>query len=665
MFVNSICLKYSHKLVFVSNNKSTMEMTIMCGIAGIVSLSNDLPDEIIKEMVENLVHRGPDDGGYYCSEKVQLGSRRLKIVDCVKGGQPLFNEDGTIVAVFNGEIYNYQNLTNQLIQKGHIFISDSDSEVLVHLYEEYGIELLEKIDGQFAFAIYDKNNERVFIARDRIGICPLFYTVVDDIVYFASEIKAIASTHVVDLTPSMTGLYEQFVYWSPMQSRTIYEHINQIPSSGYAVIDKNNGMKVTIYHYFSDYREAEKIHFNDMTQLKDKIKSTLVKSILERLNCDSNIKWGLYLSGGLDSTILLKLLNQCGYHDFPTFSLGFKDYRLDESAYQMLGLKENKGKHIKIKVSDQDIITHLPHVIKHCEVPLYKLGAVPMYMLSNAVKDYGAKFILSGEGADELFYGYDIYKETLFRKYCSLNPDSDIRLDGVRNFIPFNSNNYILKGYQEYYSRFFDGSEDILYSMRSRIFGSSSILDYFNRENKANLDIARIDHEIQEQFSVEVTDLSLLKRCQAIQMKILLAGYLLSTQGDRVLMANSIEGRYPFLDRNLIKLAYAIPDNYKLAGYNEKYILKETFADIVPQAIIKRTKYQYSTPGSRLFIDNMEQFEAYLKKDIFHKYCIFDYHKTLSLIEKLKNPQYPQKNIIDDMILTYIITTHMLLEMQN
>ncbi|GKX32005.1 asparagine synthetase B [Vallitalea longa] len=634
----------------------------MCGIAGIVSLGNDIPNDFIKKMVGCLVHRGPDAEGYYCNKDVQLGSRRLKIIDCEKGGQPLINEDGTVIAMFNGEIYNYRKLTNQLINKGHIFKSHSDSEVLVHLYEEYGIELLDKIDGQFAFAIYDKNNEKVFIARDRIGICPLFYSVVDGIVYFASEIKAIASTDVVDLRPSITGLYEQFVYWSPMQSRTIYENINQIPLSGYAVIDKKNSINIKIYHHFSDYRED--IGFNNITELKDKIRSTLIKSIMERLNCDSNIKWGLYLSGGLDSTILIKLLKELGYDDFPTFSLGFKDYKLDESAYQLLGLKGNKGQHIKITVSDEDIISHLPDVIKHCEVPLYKLGAVPMYMLSNAVNEYGAKFVLSGEGADELFYGYDVYKETLFRKYCSLNPNSNVRFNGVKNFIQFNNNSHVLKGYKEYYSRFYSGSEDFLYSMKSRIFGSSSIINYFNRENKASIDIKKIDNEIQEQFFDEECNLSLLKKCQAVQMKILLSGYLLSTQGDRVLMANSIEGRYPFLDRDLIKLAYAIPDNYKLSGYDEKHILKETFADIIPKAILKRTKYQYSTPGSRLFINNMEQFESYLSKDVFYKYSIFDYHKTMSLIEKLKNnKQYPQKNIIDDMILIYIITTHMLLEM--
>ncbi len=635
----------------------------MCGIAGMVSLGNGLPNNVIERMVSAIVHRGPDAEGYYSNQMVQLGSTRLSIVDSKNGEQPLFNEDRSIVAVFNGEIYNYTELMNSLIAKGHVFRSYCDSEVIVHLYEEFGIKLLGKIDGQFAFAIYDQHNNKVFVARDRIGICPLYYSVVNDIVYFGSEIKAIVNSNAVDIRPSITGLYEQFVYWSPVQGRTIFENIYQIPPSGYAFIDSRNGVQVKIYHHFSDYDDI--CNYDSVDELKHEIRTTLTKSVIDRLMCDSNVKWGVYLSGGLDSTILLKLLNECGYDEFSTFSLGFRNYKIDESAYQSLGLKGNKGEHIKITVSDDEIISELPKVIKHCEVPLYKLGAIPMYMLSRAAHENGIKFVLSGEGADELFYGYDIYKETLFRKYCSLNPVSDIRRDGIRNVVPSgnNSSSYILEGYKKYYSRFLSGSNDFIYSMQSRISGSFSIIDYFNRENRACIDLKNIENEIYQQFSSESRNLSILKKCQAVQMQILLAGYLLSTQGDRVLMANSVEGRYPFLDRRLITLAYSIPDNLKLCGYKEKYILKETFADIVPDPILRRTKYQYSTPGAELFLKNGDKFESYLSKDMFDKYGVFDYNAVLSLTKRLKGfSGYSQSNITEDMTLIYIITTHMLLE---
>ncbi|WP_082394895.1 asparagine synthase (glutamine-hydrolyzing) [Ruminiclostridium josui] len=624
---------------------------------------NSIPDRLIEKMTGAIVHRGPDGEGYYYSSMVQLGARRLSIVDTKNGGQPMFNENKSIVAVFNGEIYNYIELMNQLISKGHAFNTLCDAEVIVHLYEEYGVEMLEKIDGQFSFAVYDQYGSRVFIARDRNGICPLFYSVVNNTVYFGSEIKAIAQVDEVEIRPSMQGLYEQFVYWSPAERRTVFENIYQIPSSGYAIIDKKNGLQVKLYHRFSDY--AQEFDYSSINELKNEIRTTLKKAILERLMCDSDVKWGIYLSGGLDSTILIKLLYECGYDEIPTFSLGFKDYRIDESAYQALGLEGNKGQHTKITVSDEDIISQLSKVIKHCEVPLYKLGAVPMYMLSKAAHKNGVKFVLSGEGADELFYGYDIYKETLYRKYCSLNPASNIRTDGIKNFIPSGNmiSSYVLEGYKKYYSTFFQGSNEFIYSMQSRITASSSILEYFNQENKACIDLKKISDEVFKQFSLESKELTVLKKCQAVQMQLLLSGYLLSTQGDRVLMANSVEGRYPFLDRRLIRLAYSIPDNLKLAGYNEKYILKETFSDIVPEPIIKRAKYQYSTPGVELFLKNINQFETYLTKNTFDKYGVFDYGKVHKLIKELKeNSDNFQRNITQDMTMIYVITTHMLFE---
>lgn len=635
----------------------------MCGIVGIVSPKNSIPDQLIERMAGAIVHRGPDGEGYYYSSKVQLGARRLSIVDTKNGVQPIYNENKSIVAVFNGEIYNHMELMNQLISKGHAFSTLCDAEVIVHLYEEFGVEMLDKVDGQFSFAIYDQSDSRVFIARDRNGICPLYYSVVNNTIYFASEIKAIVQADEVEIRPSISGLYEQFVFWSPAEGRTVFENIYQLPPSGYALIDEKIGLQVKLYHRFSDY--AQEFEYSSVGELKNEIYTTLKKSILDRLMCDSDVKWGIYLSGGLDSTILMKLLNECGYDEFTTFSLGFKDYRIDESAYQALGLEGNKGQHIKITVSDEDILSHLLKVIKHCEVPLYKLGAVPMYMLSKAAHKNGVKFVLSGEGADELFYGYDIYKETLFRKYCSLNPASNIRTDGIKNFIPpININSsYILEGYKKYYSAFFQGSNDFIYSMQSRITASSSIVDYFNKENKASIDLKNISNEVQQQFTRESNELSVLKKCQAVQMNLLLAGYLLSTQGDRVLLANSVEGRYPFLDRRLIRLAYSIPDNLKLAGYKEKHILKETFSDIVPEPIIRRTKYQYSTPGVELFLKNINQFESYLAKNTFDKYGVFDYGKVHSLIKEIKeNSGSYQRNITYDMTLIYVITTHMLLE---
>ena len=369
----------------------------------------------------------------------------------------------------------------------------------------------------------------------------------------------------------------------------------------------------------------------------------------------------LFRSGGLDSTILLKLTQEMGYSDLPVFSLGFADRSLDESAFQDLALKGHGGEHHKVIVRDEDVIAMLPQVLRHCETPLFKLGPVPMFMLSKAASQAGVEHVLCGEGADELFYGYDIFKETQYRSNLAKDPDSSQLARDIEHIVPpqYKNNPSILAMYKEFYSRYLEGDEDVLYSMRPRMDTSSCIAKYFSRDNRVAIRSGEIDCLVADQFK---PGSSPLRQCQQVQMQVLLAGYLLAAQGDRVLMANSVQGRYPFLDERLLELSLSIPDSLMLADYQEKYILKQTFAHLIPSPILRRQKYQYSAPGAARLFKYEDALAPYLTKEAFESCGVFDYNSVQRLIQGLKSGQaQPHQTISEEMMFTYILTTHMLL----
>ncbi len=628
----------------------------MGGIAGIVSLKN-VPMPIVEEMMGAISHRGPDEIEFFHGGTVQIGACGLKLGGINDGNLIAINRDRTVISVFSGTLFNIPALIRCFLREEQLDKTCCPSALILHLYENCGIDLLNVIDGQFALAIYDKRRDIVILARDAVGVCPLYYAVTNDTVLFGSEIKALSIK--IKIQPSIRGLYENFVYWSTSGGRTIYQDIFQVPPAGFAVIE-NNKIQVQGYNTYA-HPEFIPNKRKSAAEYQEDIYLTLVQSIADRVARPG--KWGIYLSGGLDSTILLKLVERMGFGDIPIFSLGFAEGEVDESAYQSLATSGYGGEHQRVTVGDAEIIAALPQVLKSCETPLFKLGAVPMFLLAQAARQRGVEFILSGEGADELFYGYDLFKESKLRHLWPKYESARQAARDIEHVVPpqYKSNPRALKVYSEFYSRYLDQKDDVLYCMRPRIDASTEIIKYFSTESRAMIAPREVDILVGSQFK---HNSSVLKQCQDIQMQILLAGYLLSVQGDRVLMANSIQGRFPFLDRRMIELSRTIPDNLKLCGYEEKYILKKAFADIVPLAILQREKYQYSAPGAEIFLRNKLVFEPYLAKETFQRFGIFDYKASQSLVHNLQasSGQAHQK-MTDRMILTYIITAHMLFDL--
>ncbi len=622
----------------------------MCGIFG--TINSELSDEQLMEAGKTLQHRGPDEIGLYRDEHVALGSQRLKIVAIENGKQPFISEDRKLKLVFNGEIYNYKLLKKELQAKGYSFQSDSEGEVLIHLYEAYGKDMFIHIDGQFALALYDAEKEKLYLARDSLGICPAYFSLYNSVFYFASEIKTIACMSKRKLVLEPQGVYEQFTYWTTLDERSIFKDVYQVPVASYIELDRIGEYTIHRYQNFLDYDETDS--FRDRDEIKEAVRESMKHAISRRIMCDTGVKWGMYLSGGLDSTLILKLLESMGIDEFPIYSLAFDRRGIDEFAYQKLACINHSDKHKVVEITDEKLIDNLHSTLEHCEAPLFKLGAVPMYILSKEARKDGVKFVLSGEGADEIFYGYDIYKETLIRKFISKNINSKIRTADIKHVIPPQSRNnkFMIKGYEQYYSSNVENVEDTLFCIRPRIQASSIIYQYFNDEARKKIEKENLDQAIRQHYDFS-RPIGMLKQCQHVEMENLLAGYLLSVQGDRVLMANSVEGRYPFLDKELISLAYRIPDYLKLHGYNEKFVLKETFSDILPSQIVKRQKFQYSTPGTELIHNKFDFFEEYFTKAACEDCGLFEYKMVKDLLETKSHI------VTTDMLLVFIATTHM------
>lgn len=618
----------------------------MSGIAGVVTFAcaSQWP---VAEMIRAIAHRGPEQTEY-CRE----GSVQFAV--CGPSQDKLIARNGneTVICGFSGVLYNIPSLIERFLGGRHFPGYCSPAELIPYLYEKIGSEFLEHLEGQFALVLYDKVEKIVILARDSVGACPLYYAVSGNSLFFGSEIKAIFMSRAIEIRPNVRALYENFVYWSTSDGKTVFQDVYQIPPACSAVLDYKRRVRIQQYRWHGDggLPTVKK----SPAELQAELRAALTQSIQDCLAGGG--KWGLYLSGGLDSSILLRLAAEMGYTDAPVFSLGFADSAVDESPYQALAMEGHEGKHHRIRVEDGDIIAVLPQVLRHCETPLFKLGPAPMFLLSRAAGLQGVKFILSGEGADELFYGYDLFKETKFRISWAENPDAG---RDIVHIVPpqFRSNPYMLEMYRNFYSRYLKAG-DALYCMRPRIDASSEIIKYFTPENQALIDAREIDNLMARQFS---PDQSALRQCQAVQMRLLLPGYLLSVQGDRVLMANSVQGRFPFLHPRMILLSMAIPDSLKLHGYQEKHILKEAFADILPPAILRREKYQYSAPSGGMLLKFEDELGAYWSKEIFQCMGIFDYNAFQSLFQSFQaESQHRHLNLTQEMILTYIVTVHML-----
>jgi asparagine synthase (glutamine-hydrolysing) len=549
-------------------------------------------------MVQALHHRGPDGTGRYIDAGVALGHARLSIIDLAGGAQPIHNEGGDVWITFNGEIFNHVELRRDLVRRGHGFYTHSDTEVIVHLYEEYGDAFVEHLNGQFALAIWDRRQQRVVLARDRAGIRPLFHTESGGRVLFASEIKALFSVPGVTRAIDPGSLAQVFSYWGMIGEATPFERIRSLPAGHLMVIDRS-GRSIRKYWDW-DFAPAAKSKQSE-ADLAVELKDLLIDAV--RLQLRADVPVGAYLSGGLDSSIITSLIRNHTQTPLRSFSLTFEDAEFDESRYQEELARHLGTQHSAIRVTRADIAAAFPRTIWHAETPIVRTAPTPLMLLSGHVREAGYKVVLTGEGADEVFGGYDLFKEAKIRRFMARNPDSRWRHRILERLYPYLQTSPVAGA--DFARRFFaDGAEHMgraWFAHHPRMTTTRRALRFLRPELHDRVSGWDACAAIDDMMPPGWQTWDEMDRDQYVESHTLLSGYLLNSQGDRVAMANSIEGRVPFLDHRVIEFANRLPAHFKLRALVEKSILKKSMRGEVPELIRTRTKQPYRAPDCTSF----------------------------------------------------------------
>lgn len=573
----------------------------MCGIAGIADVSRTAAATRrgdLRAMIDQLQHRGPDGQGLYEDEHVGLAHARLSIIDLEGGSQPIHNEDRTVWVVFNGEIFNYFELRADLELAGHRFYTRSDTEVLVHLYEQYGLEFVHQLNGQFAIALWDLSRRRLIVARDRTGIRPVFYSLVGERLAFASEVKALFALREIPRRLRTEGVAQVFTFWSAQAPTTIFEGVHSLPA-GHMLVLENGRSEVRKYWDWTFPEGA--VVARPVEELARELQGLLVDSV--RLQLRADVPVGAYLSGGLDSSIVTTLIKHFTDTPLRTFSLTFDDAEFDESEYQDELVRFLGTHHTAVRCSRADIGAAFPRAIWHAETPLVRTAPTPLMLLSERVRAEGYKVVLTGEGADEVFAGYDLFREAKVRRFWARAPQSAWRPRLLERLYPYLRHSPVAsRGFaQRFFGEGIDDVESPWFAHMPRWRTTQRLWRFFTPEARARATAAAPLEEIAGIVPSEARRWQPLCRDQYVEAHTLLSGYLLSAQGDRMAMANSVEGRFPFLDHRVIEFANTLPAHYKLRGLQEKYVLKRAVSGLLPERIRVRSKQPYRAPDSQSF----------------------------------------------------------------
>lgn len=630
----------------------------MCGIAGIVNLKQHKPisSDALRKMVSIQKHRGPDETGAYIDDNIGLAHARLSIIDLKDGTQPIHNEDKSLWIIYNGEVFNYPELRQELIRRGHKFYTSSDTEVILHLYEDKGINCLKELNGQFAFAIWDSNNRTLFLARDRVGILPLYYTIQNQRLYFASEIKAIFANKEIHRTLDSESLDQVFTFWTTLPGKTVFNNIKELPPAHYMLISPNE-IKYDKYWDLNFANNKETVN-RKSADLVNEISELLMDAVRIRLRADVPV--GTYLSGGIDSSALTETVKKNFNNELRSFGIRFENKDYDEGKFQNEMVDYLNINHSEIVTRNEDIGANLEEVLWHSEKPLLRTGPIPLYLLSKLVNQSGYKVVLTGEGADEVFGGYDIFKEAKIRDFWAKDPDSKLRPMLLARLYPYIfKDNRLNQTIVSFFKDGIDNPEDPFFSHNIRWKNTSKIKNFFSEQIKNSNSNYNSYSELLKLLPVNFFDWDVVTKAQFLEAMIFLSNYLLSSQGDRVAMANSVELRVPYLDHRVIELLAKVNSEIKINGLNEKYLLKQVFKNRLPSNILKRWKNPYRAPINKALLNNnLNLAKDYCSEDSLKRTGIFDHAKVLRLINKLG--KLDKAGEFDEMALIGIISTQII-----
>jgi asparagine synthase (glutamine-hydrolysing) len=592
----------------------------------------------VERMIGAIPHRGPDGTGHHIEPGVALGHARLSIIDLGGGAQPIHNTDQTVWITYNGEVFNYVELRQELLARGHQFYTQSDTEVIVHAYDEYGDDFVNHLNGQFAFALWDRKQRRLLLVRDRAGILPLYYSVVSsgqgETVVFGSEVKALIASGLVQPALDPDGLDELMTFWAPLAPRTIFAGVSQVAPGEMLVLDEKGASRRRYWHW--EFPEAGSLRREDPEKLKAELLEVLGDATQIRLRADVPV--GAYLSGGLDSSTLVALLKQRVPKSLQTFSIGFDVAGLDESAHQREVVKHLDTNHNHVQCTLADIARDFPTTISHSESPVLRTAPTPMHMLSGLVRRNGVKVVLTGEGADEVLGGYDIFKESKVRQFWAQQPASTWRPGLLKRLYPYldltseQSAAYL----KEFFGVGLSNPNDPCFSHLPRWATTAQCKLFWSDDFRKRVsgDAAQ---RLRESLPKELAGWHPFNRSEYLEAKTLLPSYLLSSQGDRMLMSNSVEGRFPFLDHRLIEWATKLHPRYKMKVLREKWLLKDAMRSRLPASILDRHKQPYRAPDAAAFLgpQTPEYVKELTSEAMIARFGYFDPVKVSRLMTKL------------------------------
>jgi asparagine synthase (glutamine-hydrolysing) len=631
----------------------------MCGIAGYVRYDGSMIDSnLLLKMANSLQHRGPDQTGLYMDDWIGMAHTRLSIIDLSHGIQPIHNEDQTMWIVYNGEVFNYLELRQQLKAKGHQFYTNTDTEVLLHLYEEKGVECLQDLNGQFAFAIWDTRQHALFMARDRVGIRPLHFTAFKDSLVFGSEIKALFQDDRVSRRLDPIALDQIFTFWTTVGTRTAFQGINELPPGHYMQVASNG--RVIVKPYW-DVPLAEHRDWSAKSPQRLIEKTVHLLEDATRIRLRADVPVGCYLSGGLDSSGLSSMIVNGASNKVSSFGIRFEDEAFDEGCFQDQMVSYLGCDHHELRASNDLIGESFTDVLWHCEKPLLRTAPVPLFLLSNLVRQTGYKAVVTGEGADELFGGYNIYREAKIRRFWSRFPSSATRAKLIGHLYPYIFNDprqeHML---QSFFAKGMDQTDNPFYSHMLRWQNTSRLKSFFSKELRDAIGNYSGYEEIRGSLPNSFFKADTFSKSQYLEMKLFLSNYLLSSQGDRMAMAHSVEMRLPYLDYRLIDHMAHVPTRWKILGLKEKYILKKCFQPILPKEIVQRPKHPYRAPIKTSLIKGKanELTQQMLSEQSIRNIGLFDAKKVSRLLKKCDMLDNPGE--ADNMALAGIFSTQVI-----
>ncbi len=609
----------------------------MCGIGGAIGLhGQDVEPATVEAMMRRLEHRGPDARGAWAAGPAALGFRRLSFVDLDGGNQPLLNESGDVAMVCNGEIYNHRALRSELEGRGHRFRTGTDVEVIVHLYEEVGPRLVDRLEGQFAFAIFDTPRRRLLLARDHFGVCPLFYAFAGDELLFASEIEALLADRRIGRGVDLTALDQVLTFPGLLSPRTIVRDVVSLPAGH--LLELHDGEAV-----LSEFWDLDLPCPGDRAPVSEHGAVDALTAALERavrLRLDADVPIGYYVSGGLDSAVIALLADAEGRAGH-AFSVAFDDPQYDETSHQRQLSAGLRAEGSSALVTPQTVVASLRQVVRHSGCPLKETYNAASLVLSGLAGDAGVPGVLSGEGADELFAGYIGHRFDAMRRrrpQRGVSPqESAVRSD-------------------------LWGDPDIFYE---KDYAAHRLV----RRHLYAPDVAAAfpDFDCTREPIVDHTRLKgrhhLDQRCY-LDFKLRLVDHLVADHGDRMAMANSVEARYPFLDLEVARVAAALPPDLKLRGLTEKFVLRQVAQRIgVPRRILEREKFHFVAPSSASLLQSgSELVDHLLSPQTIAGQGYFDPRAVEALVARYRAPGFVLDLPYEDDPLAVVLTFGCLVE---